>query len=87
MHVLNQDASISSDIAQAMEIIALAEVANKTSDIDLLRRTKLVYGHLLGSLRHTFAALLEQRPMELLTTIVLLGIYEVGKKGHGHGRS
>jgi hypothetical protein len=87
LHVLSQGTSESSHLAQAMTIIALAGAANTTGNMDLLRGTRLVYGQLLGSLRHTFSTLLEQSSMELLATIVLLGIYEVRQRDGRSSRS
>jgi hypothetical protein len=77
LKLLIQNAGESSDITQAMRIVALAGAANRTGHMSLLHRSRLIYGQLLGSLHRTFPGLLKHSTMESLMTIALLGIYEV----------
>lgn len=74
---LVNDAGPSSDIAQAISIIAIAGAANRIDCIDMLRKTKSIYGKLLGSFRSTLENPYTGSTVQSLTMAALLGIYEV----------
>jgi hypothetical protein len=65
------------NITQARRIVALAGAANKIGNLDLLYKSRLIYGKLLASFRNTFSNPSRRNTMETLMTITLLGIYEV----------
>jgi hypothetical protein len=77
LNSMTDDVGPSSDIAQAMRIIAIAAAANKMGRIDILRKTKSIYGKLLGSFRSTLENPYTRSTMHSLMTVALLGIYEV----------
>ncbi|KFY39722.1 hypothetical protein V495_05760 [Pseudogymnoascus sp. VKM F-4514 (FW-929)] len=67
----------SSNVAQAARVVALGGVANRLGRLDLLNRSRSMYGTLLGSFQTALLGPRTRNTMESLMTATLLGIYEV----------
>lgn len=67
----------SSDVAQAARVVALGGVANRLGRLDLLNRSRSMYGTLLRSFQKTLLDPRTSNTMESLMIATLLGIYEV----------
>ena len=71
------NAGPSTDLARAVKVVALASLGNKLVDQDLALRAHILYSNLLSSFQVTMSKTTTSNTIESLTTVLLLGLYEV----------
>lgn len=70
-------AASSSDIAQASKIVAFANFSKQSCQPRLAEKAKTLYYRMLHTLQSTISDTTKSDTVELLISIVLLGLYEV----------
>lgn len=70
-------ADTSSILARAAQLVANANLGNRTSEPNILHEARRQYVSLLCDFHNSLSHIIKEAPIEALATVVLLGLYEI----------